>query len=581
MNGETDVFQELKTQFSGDLTVQTTCDEIPTFWAPKEKIYQILSFLKNGIAQPYRMLYDLTAIDERERVHREGQPASDFSVVYHLLSFERNSDIRLKVALQGDTPGLSSIVNIWPAANWYEREAWDMFGIQFEGHPNLRRILMPPTWVGHPLRKDHPARATEMEPYRLPEEKMILEQKALEFHPEDWGLTPHPDGTDYMFLNLGPQHPGTHGLLRIVLELNGEEIIDAVPDIGYHHRGAEKMGERQSWHTYIPYTDRVDYLGGVMNNFPYVLAVEKLAGIEVPDRAKVIRIMLAELFRISSHLVWYGTFAQDVGALSPVFYMFTDRERLFDIVSAITGARMHPSWFRIGGVSQDLPKGWDDMVRDFVKYLPPRLIEYDRLVMQNRIFKGRTKGVGSYTLEEAIEWGVTGPGLRACGFEWDWRKKRPYAGYDQFDFEIPTAKNGDCYDRAVVRIEEMRQSLRIIRQCVENMPPGPYKSSHPLTTPPLKEHTMHDIETLINHFLGVTWGPVIPPGEALVSVEATKGNNGYYLISDGNTIPYRVRIRVPSFPHLQMLPLMSRGLMIPDLLAILGSIDYVLADVDR
>lgn len=440
---------------------------------------------------------------------------------------------------------------------------------------------MPNTWEGHPLRKDHPARATEMEPYRLPQEKEISEQRSLQFNPEDWGMKRHSEVSDYMFLNLGPQHPGTHGLLRIVLELDGEEIIDAVPEIGFHHRGAEKMGERQSWHTYIPYTDRIDYLGGVMNNLPYVMAVEKLAGIQVPDRAKVIRIMLVELFRIASHLVWYGTFAQDLGALSPVFYMFTDRERLFDIIGAICGARMHPNWFRIGGVAQDLPNGWDRLVRDFLDYLPPRLAEYDRLVMQNRIFKARTQGIGVYSLDEAIEWGVTGPNLRACGLEWDWRKKRPYSAYDQFEFDIPTAIHGDCYDRALVRVEEMRQSLRIIRQCVEQMPPGPYKSEHPLTTPPRKERTMHDIETLIHHFLGVSWGPVIPPGEALASVEATKGNNGYYLISDGNTIPYRVRIRTPSFAHLQTIPLISRGYMIPDLLATLGSLDYVLADVDR
>jgi NADH-quinone oxidoreductase subunit C/D len=579
------VFQELQQVF-GEASVRPQAmrdvrDGIPTFWAPRDKAHEMLRHLKTEAEKPYRFLYDLTAVDERVRADRGDGPASDFTVVYHLLSFERNQDVRIKVALTGERPSLDTITDVWPSANWYEREVWDMFGVNFDGHPHLRRILMPATWQGHPLRKEHPARATEMGPFHLPEEKEDAEQSAMRFRPEDWGLDRGGEDTDFMFLNLGPQHPGTHGVLRLVLQLSGEEILDVVPDIGFHHRGAEKMGERQSWHTYIPYTDRVDYLGGVMNNLAYVLPVEKLAGIEVPERVKVIRVMMAEFFRLASHLVWYGTFAQDLGALSPVFYMFTDRERIFDIVEAVCGGRMHPSWFRIGGVAQDLPRGWNKLVGDFIPYMRRRLDEYDKMVMKNGIFKARAVGVGAYTLDEAIEWGVTGPGLRACGFEWDFRKKRPYSGYDQFEFDIPTAERGDCYDRAVVRVAEMRQSLRIIEQCLNGMPAGPYKSDHPLATPPIKERTMQDIETLITHFLGVSWGPVIPPGEALVHVEATKGDNGYYLISDGNTRAYRVRIRAPSFPHMQMVPLISRGAMVPDLLAILGSIDFVLADVDR
>ncbi len=579
---DTDIVRELRDKF-GDaiLAEQPTKDKIPTLWVSRDRAHEVVGHLKTQVPQPYRMLYDLTAIDERVRGHREGQPASDFTVVYHLLSFDRNSDVRLKVGLEGERPSIPTITDIWPAANWYEREVWDMFGVEFEGHPHLRRILMPVTWEGHPLRKDHPARATEMAPFLLPDEIQDREQEALEFKPEDWGLSRGGEEADFMFLNLGPQHPGTHGVLRFILQLDGEFIVDAVPDIGFHHRGAEKMGERQSWHTYIPYTDRVEYLGGVMNNLPYVMAVEKLAGIEVPDRAKVIRVMMSEFFRISSHLVFYGTFAQDVGQMSPVLYMFTDRERAFTVIEAITGGRMHPSWFRIGGVAHDLPKGWDRLVREFVDYLPARLDEYDDMVMRNKVFQARTKGVGSYTVDEAIEWGVTGPGLRAAGMEWDFRKKRPYSGYDQFEFDIPTGTNGDCYDRAAVHVEEMRQSLRIIEQCLENMPPGPYKSHQTPATPPDKARTMEDIETLITHFLNVSWGPVVPPGEALASVEATKGNNGYYLISDGSTEAYRVRIRTPSFPHVQMVPMISRGFMVPDLLAILGSVDFVLSDVDR
>jgi NADH-quinone oxidoreductase subunit C/D len=582
MNNNSAITEDLKLKFGEDQFIeQQTHDHFPTLWVSSKKIVDVLSYLKNEIDKPYKMLYDLTAIDERARAKRENQPGSDFTVVYHLLSFDRNDDIRLKVALKNDSPSIPSITKVWKNADWYERETFDMFGINFDGHSHLERILMPLTWEGHPLRKEHPARATEMGPFQLPEDKQEAEQKALQFHPEQWGLTRKSENSEFMFLNLGPQHPGTHGVIRFVLQLDGEEILDIVPDIGYHHRGAEKMAERQSWHTFIPYTDRIDYLGGVINNLAYVLTVEKLADIKIPDRAKVIRILMSEFFRISSHLVWYGTFAQDVGMLSPVFYMFSDREKVFDIVAAVCGDRMHPNWFRIGGVAQDLPKGWEKIVKEFVDYFPSKLKEYENLVLKNRIFKARTVGIGVYNRDEAVEWGVTGPGLRATGYEWDFRKKRPYSGYDQFEFDIPTAQNGDCYDRSLVRVEEMRQSLRIIEQCLNNMPEGPYKSDSPKATPPLKEYTMHDIETLITHFLSASWGPVISPGEAFHGIEATKGNNGYYLISDGSTSSYRTRIRTPSFPHIQMVPYISKGYTVADLLSILGSIDFVLADIDR
>jgi NADH-quinone oxidoreductase subunit C/D len=575
------IAEEIRDRFGPAAIPQETHDRIPTFWVAKDRLPAVVRYLKEEVQQPYKVLYDLSAIDERMRLHRDGQPASDFTVVYHLLSFERNAYLRIKVALAEGRLSLPTITHIWPAANWYEREVWDMFGIAFDGHPHLARILMPESWTGHPLRKEHPARATEMEPYRLCPEKEDAEQEALRLRPEEFGMRQERDGSDFLFLNIGPQHPGTHGVLRIAVQLDGEEIVEAIPQIGFHHRGAEKMGERQSWHGYIPYTDRIDYLGGVMNNLAYLTAVEKLAGISVPPRAQVIRVMLCELFRIISHLVWYGTFAQDLGQMSPVFFTFNDRERAFGMVEAITGARMHPAWFRIGGVAADLPKGWEKMFLDFIRYLPPRLIEYDRTIMRNAIFKARTQGIGAFTVDEAIEWGVSGANLRACGMEWDLRKKQPYCGYEQFQFDIPTAKNGDCYARAAVRIEEMRQSLRIIEQCVKNMPEGPYKSDHHLATPPVKERTMHDIETLITHFLSVSWGPVMPPGEVLGAIEATKGNNGYYLVSDGSTVSYRTRIRTPSFAHIQTLPMLARGTTISDLVVILGSLDFVLADIDR
>ena len=575
------VVANLQARIGADCIYQETVDDVPTVWVPRERIREIMRYLKHEAPKRFELMFDLSGIDERARQNRAGQPDSDFTVFYHLMSLSADEDLRVKVALAEDDANIDSIESIYPVANWYEREAFDMFGMHFAGHPNLRRILTPPLWEGHPLRKDHPARATEMDPFQMTPEFQEAQQEALRFVPEEWGMSRKARHTDFMFLNLGPNHPSVHGVFRIALQLDGEVIVQAVPDIGYHHRAQEKMSERQSWHTYIPYTDRVDYLGGVMNNLPYVMNVERMAGIEVPPRAQVIRVMLSECFRIASHLLFYGTFAQDVGQMSPVFYMFADRERLFSIIEAITGGRMHPSWFRIGGTAQDLPDGWDRMVLDFCDYMPKRLDHYQKMAMDNRILKKRTQGIGAYTTEEGLDWGITGPSLRATGHDWDLRKKRPYSMYDEFEFDIPTAEAGDSYARAEVRVEEIRQSLRIIRQCAENMPSGPYKSDHRLTTPPRKERTMQDIETLIHHFLNVSWGPVIPPCESVTNVEATKGWNSYYSISDGGTMTYRTRIRTPSFPALQQIPLISRGFMVADLIAIIASIDFVMADVDR
>ncbi|NNG00737.1 MAG: NADH-quinone oxidoreductase subunit B/C/D [Desulfobacteraceae bacterium] len=571
-DNEQHLIDTVKQRFGEDVQSSDETADMPTLHVPPQVAGKVLAFLKSDGGSRFNRLEDLTAIDES--AHRKPGDYSDYTVVYHLLSLDHARRIRIKVPVAGDTPSIPSITDIWPSANWYEREVFDMFGIGFDRHPDLRRILMPSDWEGHPLRKTHPNRATDMPAY--------TRKDAQERQPGDAGLfLQQSDGRESMLLNLGPHHVSTHGLMRFVIALDGEVIDDMDMEIGYHHRGAEKIGERQTWHQFIPYTDRVDYLAGAANNLPYVLSVEQLAGIQVPDRAQYIRIMLSELFRLSNHLVYFGTLAHDVGAMTPTFYTFREREMILDIVELITGGRLHPSWLRIGGVAADLPGGWKESIADFEKIFLKRLDEYESLITKNAIFRARTMGIGRLTAEEAIDWGVTGPNLRACGVEWDLRKNIPYSGYESIDFDIPTAQAGDCYDRYLVRVEEMRQSLKIIRQLVANMPPGGHVTDDYRYVVPRRTDMLKDIETLIHHFINVTRGPKIPCGESYVACEIPRGEQGYYVVSDGVGYAYRMRIRAPGFANVQILPKMARGWSIADLIAIIGSVDYILPDIDR
>lgn len=566
------VARQLKERFGDAVTQLPDSSDMPTLEVHQSRLKEVLRFLKQESTPRFRRLNDLTAIDESARRRRDDYP--DYTLVYQLLSFDPAGRVRLKVPLEGKDPTAASVTGIWPSANWYEREVFDLFGIRFEGHPNLKRLLLPHDWEGHPLRKSYPGRATEMPPYTLAD--------ARRHQPLDAGVyVKTADGEHPLILNVGPHHVSTHGLLRYIVSLDGEEITGLDMDIGYHHRAAEKIGERQTWHQFIPYTDRIDYLAGAANNLPYVMAVETLAGIKVPERAQTIRVMLSELFRLSNHLVWFATFAHDTGAMSPNFYAFREREMILDMVELITGGRLHPSWFRIGGVAADLPDGWKDPLDRFVKLFPKALKEYEALVTHNPIFKARTKGVGRLSLEDAIDWGVSGPNLRACGLKWDLRKQFPYSGYENFSFEVPTATEGDCYARYLVRIEEMRQSLGIIAQAAANMPAGRTITDDYRYVIPARGDMLTDIETLIHHFVNVTRGPKIPRGEAYAACEIPRGEQGYYVVSDGLGYPYRLRIRTPGFANIQAMPLMCVGETIADLIAICGSIDYILPDIDR
>ena len=569
---EKSLAQSLKERFGEDVREIPQTSDMPGFQVAGPRVKEVLRFLKTEAQPRFLRLDDLTAVDESARRERQDYP--DYTLVYQLLSFESAARVRLKVDLHGAEPVAPSITGLWPGADWYEREVFDLFGIRFAGHPRLRRLLMPHDWEGHPLRKSYPGRATEMAPYTLAD--------AQKHQPLDAGFyLQKEDGEEEFLLNVGPHHVSTHGLMRFIVALKGEEITGLNMDIGYHHRAAEKIGERQSWHQFIPYTDRVDYLSGAANNLPYVTAVETLADIKVPDRAQFIRVMLSECFRLSNHLVWLGTFAHDCGAMTPTFYTFREREMIMDIVELITGGRLHPSWFRLGGVAMDLPGGWKEAVEAFVRVFPARIREYDTFLRKNPIFAARTRGIGVISLEEAMDWGVTGPNLRACGLEWDLRKKTPYSGYEAFDFDIPTASEGDCYARYLVRMEEMRQSVKIIEQAAARMPPGRYVTEDYRYVIPAKEDTLKDIETLIHHFINVSRGPKIPKGEAYAACELPRGEQGYYVVSDGLTTAYRMRIRAPGFANVQALPLVAQGELLSDLIAIVGSWDYILPDIDR
>lgn len=563
------------------LTEQGTGEGFPVLWVTPEEWVGVHAYLRDTVPQPYTLLADLWGIDETARLHRGGQPASGVTLASHLISIERNSDIRLKCACDTDAPRAPTLTGVYPGADWYEREAWDMFGIRFDGRDSHRRILMPQDWQGHPLRKSHHARATEKDPFVMTRESFNATEAANQLDPEALGLPLQRDGVELMLLNFGPHHPSTHGVFRILLGLDGEEIVWAYPDIGYHHRGAEKMAERQTWHGFIPYTDRIDYLGGVISEMPYLLAVEQLCGIEVPARAQCIRVMLSEFFRITSHLLFYGTLAQDTGAMSPVFYMFVDRERAYKVIQAITGARMHPAFFRIGGVAMDLPTGWQGLVRDFLDWMPARLDDYERQAMNSELFRIRTQGVARYGVETCLKYSVTGPHLRAAGLPWDMRKLRPYSGYENYEFDVPTRTEGDCYARTWVRAQEMRESLKIIRQCLENMPSGPVKADHPLAFPPPRANTLQDIETLIHHFSGTAYGTHVPVGEATGQVESARGFTQYSIISDGDGRSYRTRIRTPSFANLQPIAEVAPGMTVADFVIYLASIDHVMSDVDK
>src|SRR5437899_1096743 len=386
-----------------------------------------------------------------------------------------------------------------------------------------------------------------------------------------------------MVLNMGPSHPSTHGVLRIVLEMDGEIITQAMPDVGYLHRGDEKIAENMTYTQFIPYTDRLDYLAPLANNVAYALAVEKLMGInqQLPPRCQYLRVICCELARVSAHLLGLGAFAMDVGALSVFLFTFTEREKIYNLIEALTGARFTTSYTRIGGLARDLPPGWIEQCRKFLDEVVVNFDESEKLLTRNRIFVDRTKDIGVIPREVAVDYGLTGPNLRGSGVEYDLRKARPYLVYDQLDFDIPVGTEGDSYDRYLLRIEEMRQSVRLLRQCLDKLPDGLINVPDMKIVLPPKDRVLTKMEELIHHFINVTQGINAPPGEIYFGHENPKGELGFYIYSKGGGTPHRLKIRAPSFVNLSILPRILPGHMVSDVVAILGSFDFVMGECDR
>ena len=406
---------------------------------------------------------------------------------------------------------------------------------------------------------------------------VIVEQTG----PSPEGALGNALGDAVQILNMGPQHPGTHGVLRLLVTLHGEQIVDMEPHIGYVHTGIEKNLEYKQYQQGVTLTDRMEYTAASCNNLAFVLPVEKLMGLEIPSRATILRVIWAELSRLSGHLIWIGNHAIDLGAMSVFLYAFRERESILDLHEMAAGARMMPSYIRVGGVYYDLPEGWVEKCREFVCALPGHLDEYEEMLTNNPIWLTRTQGVGKVAADQAIAMGLSGAPLRACGIPWDVRKSDPYCGYETYDFDIPIGQNGDVYDRYLVRVAEIRQSVRIIEQALDRLEPGPVMTSDPRVAVPPKARAYTRMEELIYHFIIVTDGFNVPAGEAYVPTEGAKGEVGFYIVSDGTNRPWRAHMRAPTFVHIQSLPLLARGHMIADVISIIASLDVVLGEADR
>lgn len=598
------VLERLKTQFPDAIVAvqEDTARGELIARVQAARIAEIGRYLHDDPAMAFDHITDVCSVDYPDAPER-------FEVVYQLLSIPHRTRLRVKARVTADHPSLPSVTGIWKGAEFMEREVFDLMGIRFEGHPDLRRILMPDDYdEGHPLRKDFPAEGRGWRgsfPFipRLDEPAMELSQEVPDAEKHAFLAAPAANGAapataaastatlpttapstrrkEELLLNMGPQHPSTHGVLRVVLELDGERIVKATPDLGYLHRGVEKLAEGLHYMQVIPHTDRLDYVCSMTNNYAYVRTVEKLLGMKVPERAEYVRTIVAEIQRIIGHLFWLGTQALDIGAMTVFFWTFREREVLLDLFEKLCGARLTLNYFRVGGVDSDFTPDLVARMRTFLDSFYEHIAEYDSLIMNNRIWLGRTKDVAVISAEDAINFGLTGPTLRGSGVDYDVRKIEPYGAYDKVEWDVPVGKNGDTYDRYWIRMEEMRQSCRIVRQCLDQLPDGPIMADAPKIIPPPKPNIMRDMESLIHHFIIFTQGFKPPKGETYCATEVPKGELGFFIVSDGSPRPYRMKIRAPSFVHMGAFDHMARGYLISDIITIFGTYDIVMGECDR
>jgi NADH-quinone oxidoreductase subunit C/D len=507
----------------------------------------------------YKMFLDLCAADYLDKEDRKER----FEVVLHLYSVSGKHHVRLKTPVPEAEPKIETLTGVFKGANWFEREAWDLFGVVFDGHPKLARLLTHDAFEGHPMRKDYPRSRRHV----LKTAKKLL-------------LDVPPD-SEHFVINLGPSHPAMHGTFRVQALLDGETIVDAEAELGYMHRNFEKMAEHRTYWQIIPYTDRLNYCSSFMNGHGWALAVEKLLGVPAPPRAEAVRVILSELSRIMDHIVCIGANVVDLGAITPFFVMFRAREDIYDVLEACCGARLTVSYVRIGGLANDVPDNFEALCRRAVASVRSVVDQAEGLLTKNIIVQKRLKDVGVMSKEDALSWGWAGPCLRASGVEYDVRKDHPYSGYEQYDFDVPVGKAGDSFDRYLVRMEEMRQSLRIVEQALAKLPGGPVITDDRRVALPPKSEVYSNIESLMNHFKLVYDGILPPPGEVYGYTEGANGELGFYVVSDGQKEPWRVKVRPPCFNIYQAFPHMIRGGMIADAVAIVGLLNVIAGELDR